>query len=138
LYRRSPLHLNRLQILSEHPLLDGICSLGDIFSVLGGPRPVFYFGDLDPQGLLIPQVASTRAQVAGLPVIQPHLWSYRHLLERGAGKSQPWQGEPTSPTICNWLEDIAEPAYKLFVSGHRLAQEHIGWGFLKQITEMKQ
>src|SRR5262249_226893 len=38
--------------------VDGAPSLKEIFAALGGPRRVLYFGDLDPQGLLIPQEAS--------------------------------------------------------------------------------
>jgi hypothetical protein len=52
--------------------VDGVRYLGDVFSELGGPRRIFYFGDLDPQGLLIPQEASSRAQGAGWPAIEAH------------------------------------------------------------------
>jgi hypothetical protein len=111
--------------------VDGIRYMGDVFVELGGPRRVLYFGDLDPQGLLVPQEASSRAQAAGWPGIDAHEWSYRHLLTLGAGRGQPWEGEPTSATICDWLGDCAEPVRTLFAAGKRLAQEHIGWDFLK-------
>ena len=111
--------------------VDGIRSLTDIFAALGGPRRVLYFGDLDPQGLLIPQEASARAQAAGLPEVEPHLWSYRHLLELGEGRGQPWEGEPPPSTLCDWLGDLAEPTRQLIGSGHRLAQEFVGWEFLQ-------
>lgn len=110
---------------------DGIRYLPDIFAELGGVRRILYFGDLDPQGLVIPQEASGRAQAAGLPPVEPHLWSYRHLLARGAGRGQPWEGEPPSTTVCDWLADCAEPARQMFAAGQRLAQEHIGWEFLQ-------
>ena len=117
--------------------VDGIVSLNDIFTALGGPRRVFYFGDLDPQGLLIPQEASGRAQSARLPAIEPHLWSYRQLLALGAGRSQPWEGEPPSSSLCDWLQSLAEPARQLFAANCRLAQEHVGWEFLRQqVTAM--
>jgi hypothetical protein len=116
--------------------VDGIRSLSDIFATLGGPRRVLYFGDLDPQGLLIPQEASNRSQATGLPAVEPHLWSYRQLLALGNGRSQPWEGEPPSPTQCDWLSECAEPVRQLFGAGKRLAQEHVGWDFLQQITEM--
>jgi hypothetical protein len=112
--------------------VDGIASLTDIFAALGGPRRVFYFGDLDPQGLLIPQEASGRAQAAGLPAIEPHLWSYHQLLTLGAGRGQPWEGEPPSSSLCDWLQSLAEPARQLFAADRRLAQEHVGWEFLRQ------
>ncbi len=110
---------------------DGIRYLPDIFAELGGPRTVLYFGDLDPQGLLIPQEASGRAQAAGLPAVEPHLWSYRQLLALGHGRGQPWEGDPPSSTLCDWLGDCAEPVRQLFAAGKRLAQEHVGWEFLQ-------
>jgi hypothetical protein len=113
--------------------LDGIRSLSDIFATLGGSRRVQYFGDLDPQGLLIPQAASARAKAAGLPAIEPHLWSYRQLLALGSGRTQPWEGEPPSSTLCDWLATCAAPTRQLFATGHRLAQERVGWEFLQGI-----
>ena len=114
--------------------MDGVCSLSDIFTALSGPRRVLYFGDLDPQGLLIPQEASARAQAAGLPAVEPHLWSYRQLLALGSGHGQPWEGEPPSSTLCDWLGECADPVRQLFTAGQRLAQEHVGWAFLQATT----
>ena len=110
---------------------DGIRYLKDLFVELGGTRRVLYFGDVDPQGLLIPQEGSARAQAAGLPAVEPHLWSYRQLLQLGHGRGQAWEGEPPPSTLCDWLETCAEPARQLFAVGQRLAQEHVGWEFLK-------
>ncbi|MGH7973543.1 MAG: hypothetical protein ACREIC_32910 [Limisphaerales bacterium] len=114
--------------------VDGVRYIEDIFAELGGARPVFYFGDLDPQGLLIPQEASNRLQPLGLPAIEPHLWSYRKLLSLGAGREQPWDTEIVTPTLCDWLVDCAEPARRLFASGKRIAQECVGWEFLRGET----
>lgn len=116
--------------------VDAIRYLGELFAELGGVRRVLYFGDLDPQGLLIPQEASARAQAAGLPAVEPHLWSYRHLLEFGAPCGQPWEGDPPSSTLCDWLETCSEPARKLFADRQRLAQEHIGWEFLRRFPQL--
>jgi hypothetical protein len=116
--------------------MDGATYLAEIFKAIGGVRRVLYFGDLDPQGLLIPQAASTRAQAAGLPAVEPHLWSYRQLLTLGAGRGQPCDGEPPSFEHCDWLGECAEPARQLFAAGQRLAQEHVGWEFLRGLTEM--
>jgi len=115
--------------------VDGVRYLADLFGELGGPRRVLYFGDLDPQGLLIPQEASVRAQAAGLPAVEPHGWSYRQLLALGADRSQPWEGEPPASTLCDWLGELADPARELFRSGRRLAQEHVGWEFLQHQDE---
>jgi len=114
--------------------MDGIACLEDLFDELGSVRRVCYFGDLDPQGLIIPQEASKRAQGLGLPSIEPHLWSYQHLLTFGTKGGQPWEGEPPAPVLCNWLGALAEPTRQLFAGGHRLAQEHIGWEFLRPRT----
>src|SRR5207302_1560820 len=110
---------------------DGVRYLPDIFHELAGPRPVYYFGDLDPQGLIIPQEASGRAKAAGLPVPQPHIWSYRQLLLQGTGRGQPWEGQPPSSTLCDWLGECSQPARELFAARKRLPQEHIGWEFLQ-------
>ena len=110
--------------------VEGVRYLGDLFEELGGRRRIFYFGDLDPQGLWIPQAASRRAQAFGGLVIEAHEWSYRHLLALGAGRGQTWEGEPAAATLCDWLGDCAEPARRLFSAGQRLAQEHVGWEFL--------
>jgi hypothetical protein len=64
--------------------LDSVARLNDIFTEIGGPRRVLYFGDLDPQGLRIPQIASRRAQLQGLPAIEADSWSYARLLELGS------------------------------------------------------
>lgn len=111
--------------------MDSATYLAEIFKSLGGPRRVLYFGDLDPQGLLIPQEASSRAQAVGLPAVEPHLWSYRQLLMVGNKRSQPWEGELSSSTQCNWLGEYAEPVRQLFAAHQRLPQEHIGWEFLR-------
>jgi len=114
--------------------VDGIRYLKDIFAELGGTRRVLYFGDLDPQGLLIPQEASGRAQAASLPAVEPHLWSYRELLRVGEGRGQAWEGEPPSSTLCDWVGEFADPVRQLFAAGKRLAQEHLGWEFLQGQT----
>jgi len=112
---------------------EGIRYLSDLFEEIGGQRRVFYFGDLDPQGLVIPQEACSRARSLGLPHVEPHLWSYRHLLKLGEGLGQAWEGDPPSQTLCDWLGECAEQARKLFSAGHRLAQEHVGWEFLRKL-----
>ncbi len=50
------------------------------------------------------------------------------LLTLGQGHAQPWEGEPPSPTLCDWLGRCAKPA------GQCLAQERIGWEFLEGVT----
>jgi hypothetical protein len=114
--------------------IDGVAYLKELFTELGGCRRLCYFGDLDPHGLAIPQIASARAQALGLPSVEPHLWSYQQLLTCSSGRQQPGEGEPPAATLCDWLGTCAEPARQLFAAGHRLAQERIGWEFLKGRT----
>jgi hypothetical protein len=104
--------------------------LADIFAELGGKRQVVYFGDIDPPGLQIPQQASVYAHAHGLPVIEPHMWSYRQLLAVGRGKETDWEGESADRFCAEWLGELAEPVRVLFDDGRRLAQEHIGWEYL--------
>ena len=111
--------------------LDGVGFLAEIFRELGGSRPMLYFGDLDPQGLRIPQIASRRAQRAGLPRVEPHLWSYRQLIALGEDQPQPGDDESDSAEWVGWLGELAEPARRLLAEGQRLAQERVGWEFLQ-------
>jgi len=111
--------------------LDGVGYLPDIFAELGGPRRVFYFGDLDPHGLRIPQMASSRSKAAGLPAIEPHLWSYHQLLKLGEGLGQAGEIEPAAIPLCDWLGECAILARPLFAAGQRLAQERVGWEYLQ-------
>jgi hypothetical protein len=111
---------------------DGIRYLPDLFGELGGIRRILYFGDLDPPGLQIPQRASKIAGAIGLPGVEPHLWSYRQLLTLGQGREVPWDGPPATASECAWLGELAGAAARLMTDGRRLAQEHVGWSFLKQ------
>lgn len=107
--------------------------LGDILTEVSGPQQFFYFGDLDPPGLQIPQQASAYAQALGLPPIHAHRTSYRWLLDLGWDRSSPWEGtEPARREDCDWLGDLAAEAWTLLAAGRRLAQEHIGWEFLRE------
>ena len=113
---------------------ESIVYLHDVFATLGGLRPVFYFGDLDPPGLQIPQHAFAFAKMHALPPVEPHAWSYRHLLSLGAGKDMTWDGEPASRADCDWLGELADGAWAVLSAGKRLAQEHVGWEFLESAT----
>lgn len=112
--------------------VDGVRYLADIFVELDGtPRRIFYFGDLDPQGVLIPREASKRSQALGLPAVEPHSWSYRTLLSLGRGHEQTLDSDLGAAAPCDWLADCAEPARELFASHKRIAQERLGWDFLR-------
>jgi hypothetical protein len=114
---------------------EGVLYLKMIFSELGGPREVFYFGDLDPAGLRIPRLASARALANGLPPVQPHFWSYEQLL-RSATKTQ--MAEEVDATVqlddCDWLEVFSDKAKCILKCGNRLAQEHVSWQYLQALA----
>lgn len=111
--------------------VDGVGFLAEIFRELGGSRRVFYFGDLDGAGLDIPRRANERAIALRLPPIEPHVWSYRQMFTFSTGLEQTSESEPASSTLCDWLGELAGAARQLFASNQRLAQEHIGWEFLR-------
>jgi hypothetical protein len=111
--------------------LENIRHLADILAEFPSPQRIFYFGDLDYQGLRIPIEASKRAIKIDLPIIEPDLWSYGHLLK--IGKPQEVEYDlPETPALgrYEWLAHLAEPAHAILNSGNRLAQEHIGFEFL--------
>jgi hypothetical protein len=109
--------------------------LAEILAELTAPQRIFYFGDLDTPGLQIPQLASAYAEHLGLPRIQPHLPSYHWLLHLGDGKSTPWEGsEMPVREFCDWLMELAQPAWEIVSAGKRLPQEYVGWEFLRGQT----
>jgi len=115
--------------------IDGIRYLSDVFKEIGGVREVFYFGDIDPQGIRIPQKASANQYGVRLPIIQPHMWSYRHLLNINNSHEQPYKSDNYNLELCNWMEDLGHQTYELFKNNKRIAQEHIGWNFLRNYSQ---
>ena len=100
--------------------VEGIPYLCDLFEELGGERSIYYFGDLDPQGILIPLEANRRARALGLPAVSPHLPGYEALLK--AGIEQPHQCEPLPREALAWLGELSDPVRDLFDRQMRLAQ----------------
>lgn len=111
-------------------VIEGTRYLGDLFEELGGERTIVYFGDIDPQGLVIPQEASKRCEQRGWSAIQPFAWAYQTLLEIGI--PQPSDVPIPQDALCDWLGEHAEAARRLLASGQRIAQEHMGWELLSK------
>lgn len=110
---------------------DSLSYLADILTEFVTPQRVYYFGDLDAQGLRIPAEACEKAPALGLPRIEPDLWSYRHLLAAGQSReAAPEAAVPVSEKEWQWLGPLAEAVRELLAQGRRLPQEHIGWEFL--------
>ncbi len=113
--------------------VDGVGFFAEVFRELGGARRVFYFGDLDAAGLAIPQRASRRAKELGLSTIEPHLWSYRQLLGLANKATPTFCHMQAVSELCAWLGDLSGEADVILSNGNRIAQEHLGWDYLKQI-----
>lgn len=112
--------------------IDGVGFLRRIFEELGGVRRVLYFGDLDAAGLRIPRRAALRATSEGLPGIEPHLESYRWLLESAGDATavDAPEGDTGLREDCAWLGELSTAAWNVVSAGKRLAQERIGWEFV--------
>ena len=110
--------------------MDSVSRLRDVFSEIGGDQPILYFGDLDPQGLRIPRVASKAAVKAGLPPVLPDLWSYAHLL--GIGLQNPLEVESDVTDLeFEWMGNQAQEVRELFKKKFRIAQESINWEWIR-------
>jgi hypothetical protein len=116
--------------------LENIRHLADILAEFSSPQRVFYFGDLDRQGLRIPIEASKRATKMGLPTVEPDLWSYGHLLKIGKQQEVDYDPPEASDMVgYEWLAPLADQVRVILESGNRLAQEHVGLAFLNDCHE---
>lgn len=90
---------------------------------------LYYFGDLDPEGLLIPLATSATLSTLDLPPLMPHAGCYQRLLDRAATAELPASETLTLPSQCReWLgKEIASRLDPWFERGVRLAQELVGW-----------
>jgi Uncharacterized protein conserved in bacteria C-term(DUF2220) len=91
-----------------------------------------YFGDLDARGLQIPVRAGPTARAAGLPEVVPCTQLYRLLLERGRPQPGRVVDAAAAADLVAWLPEELRPAVTtLLCSGHRLAQEWVGYETLR-------
>ena len=88
---------------------------------------ILYVGDLDAEGLAIPQRAGTTAELFGLPLPQPfeELWAALVALAEECG--QPAMPLPTevAAELCTWIADtpLADDVRRVLERGVRVAQE---------------
>ncbi|MYT32053.1 hypothetical protein GTY73_25300 [Streptomyces sp. SID8354] len=94
-----------------------------------------YFGDLDLSGIRIPHAASRAARERGFPTVQPTEHLYGALLElgraRGAKERAASAGEAAA--LADWLPwQHRAKAVGVLTAGQRLAQEWVGYRYLKR------
>jgi hypothetical protein len=107
----------------------GAAGLVEVVRSLSWDGRLFYFGDLDPEGLIIPLAASATLSTVEMPALQPHHGCYRKLLARAKATTLPTGTELVFPMDSRgWLgEDLASDVESWFGKGVRLAQELVGW-----------
>ncbi len=109
-----------------HRFIDGAGFLPEIARETGPIERLLYFGDLDPEGLRIPTAAAARCQELGLPEPEPLTWAYDLLFK--LGKPMPLETATPRTAETAWLgEPLGGQADALFQTGHRIAQEWLGW-----------
>ncbi|MGL5850481.1 MAG: hypothetical protein ACRCZD_06805 [Phycicoccus sp.] len=93
------------------------------------PLHLWYFGDLDGDGLAIASSAAVAARLAGLPPLRPAIPLYRALLSTGA--RQPGKRAydvDAARRLTGWLSDpaVRAAADEVLTAGNRVAQESVG------------
>ena len=89
---------------------------------------IAYYGDLDDDGLTIPQRANAAATLAGLPQVRPAASLYQLLLHQNIHAPAPTRVEPlTAERRASWLPAaLRRPAADILASGNRAGQEATG------------
>ncbi|MEU2388944.1 Wadjet anti-phage system protein JetD domain-containing protein [Streptomyces sp. NPDC012461] len=101
---------------------------------LKGVTDIAYYGDLDDDGLTIPQRANASGTASGLPPIRPALGLYQLLLKQNIQGPAPKRVDPlAAQRRVSWLpEPLRHPAANILTTGNRLAQEATGTTLLQQ------
>jgi hypothetical protein len=95
---------------------------------------LFYFGDVDPEGLLIPLAASAALSTVDMPPLVAHRGCYQRLLDRAAHTSLPSGAKLGFSADCQaWLgKELTSKVGDWFERGIRLPQELVGWDQLNE------
>lgn len=101
---------------------------------LDGVTDIAYYGDLDNDGLVIPQRANVSAAASHLPPIRPAHGLYRLLLQRDVRGPAPKRVEPfDAERHVTWLlPTFRRTAADILIAGKRLAQEATGTVLLRR------
>jgi hypothetical protein len=107
----------------------GAAGLAELVRALPWDGRLFYFGDIDPEGLLIPLAASATLSTVEMPALCAHRGCYRRLLARAGLVSLPSGPKLGLATDSrSWLGyELAVEVEAWFQRGTRVAQELVGW-----------
>ena len=108
-----------------HRVIEGVGFLAHLASEVGEIAQVFYFGDLDPEGLRIPALTNEKAKKMGLPSVEPFEDAYGFLLALPDSCRSPMDENPREAPV-HWLPKYDREVRELFLSSHRIAQEWLG------------
>lgn len=97
-------------------------------SSIGEVETVLYIGDLDAEGVAIPQRAATAAELAGVPAPQPHLALWSALVDLASEHGQQAAPMPTEVALelADWFAaepGLAKDVQRLLEDGKRVPQE---------------
>jgi hypothetical protein len=103
-------------------------------SKLAGVTDIAYYGDLDEDGLTIPQRANVTAAALGLPPVRPAAGLYRLLVGQDIRGAAPKEVDPiVAERRVAWLPaTVRGQAASVIAAGHRLAQEATGAVLLRR------
>lgn len=110
--------------------VDGVTQLDPL------PGRIWYFGDLDVDGLRIAERAASAARLLSLPRLRPALPLYREMID--SGRTQPSArrcDEAAAWAATEWLEEpqMRQQAAGVLAGGERIAQETVGLEVLSRI-----
>lgn len=91
-----------------------------------GGSEILYFGDLDPDGVMIPHGADAARRKAGLPPIRPATQCYRWLLDKGTRRSTAGAPDAACAAAMGWLgEELGQRVVDLWREGFWIPQESL-------------
>ncbi|MET8358867.1 Wadjet anti-phage system protein JetD domain-containing protein [Micromonospora sp. NPDC005171] len=104
-----------------------VIALADHLQLRAAPERIVYAGDLDIDGLDIPQTLAANLNALGFPEPQPLRAAYNTMLDPSRDRT----GRPNAPApeelarqAVKWLQDDQrDRAHRLLVNGQRIAQE---------------
>ena len=112
-------------------------AIGGISQLSPAPAHVWYFGDLDEDGLRIAADAAAAARRAGLPPVRPAVPLYQIMLGGGLRQRSKVVEASSAWQLTEWLGDegLRTAAARVLADGDRIAQESVGYELLQQLPQ---